>query len=129
MDKAVSLAHKTNEKTPIGLGYRHCFERLSERISAQLSLFLFGVRDPFCGCKCFHRIVLDNHNLNVIPQYIFSGIIIIIFKMQKNFIESEVEGKKRIGQSKFSRVSIIGNIKIISTFFTLVFQAYFKKLR
>ena len=49
--------------------------------------------------------------------------------MQKNFIESEVEGKKRIGQSKFSRVSIIGNIKIISTFFTLVFQAYFKKLR
>ena len=128
VDSAMNLAKKVNEKIPIGLGYRENFNRTSEKTSAKLSSFLFGIRDPFCGCKCFHKSILCRNNINLLSKNVFSAILVYLISERFNFVQEMVQGKQRLGVSRFSRSKFLADFKLFYAFARNLLQIVKKKI-
>ena len=128
VDCAMDLAKKVNAKTPIGLGFRENFNRTSEKTSAKLSLLLFGVRDPFCGCKCFHKSILCCNSVNLLSKRIFSAVLVYLINERLNFVQEMVQGKQRLGVSKFSKSRFLADLKLFYAFARNILQIVKKKI-
>jgi len=98
---AIALLNSVSEQKPIGCGYRVDHRgRLSERLISTFSKNLFGINDVYCGCKAFHKVVVNPKNYSSVAANFFTQFIILQSK-KINVINKPVHGRKRHEASSF----------------------------
>ena len=112
------------EKIELGydliLGNRLRVDRLSEKLGKILFFKSWGIKDPFCGFKCYK---LDKFSdFNYFERYASVGIDLSLSYIRNNFkfVSIDIEIFKRDGKSKFGNI-LKGNYKI----FKSIFLSYF----
>lgn len=123
---AIHILNNLNSFTPIICGYRKAYRgRLIERVIRKFSYLLFDIEDIYCGCKGFHKSVVQYYSASEISRGIFTEFVLKKSRKIK-VVNMPVAGVARKGQSKFgSGLSI--NFKLFINFVIGVFKAFFLK--
>lgn len=94
------------------IGIRNKKPRVAEHVFALYSRFKYGIYDPLCGMKAYHRSVYEG--LGWFDSYKSIGTELAIFGVTKGFVVKQIEFtvRDRLDAPRFGRL-FSANIRII----------------
>jgi glycosyltransferase involved in cell wall biosynthesis len=104
------------------VGVRPKFQRIGEYLSALVTDFFWGIKDPLCGLKGYRLGALGDCGRFDTYKSVGTEVMFRIAKSGAPIKNVEIDIRKRNGQAKFG-VGIRPNIKIIRALLLGVFKA------